>query len=45
MVCGVAAGAAFSAAWTEAGVVYVWGEATSGQLGMAAFQRPTTGRS
>ena len=32
-IAGVAAGLHFSAAWTEAGYTYVWGEATCGQLG------------
>ncbi|EGB10965.1 hypothetical protein AURANDRAFT_62296 [Aureococcus anophagefferens] len=34
-VIGIAAGASFSAAWTESGHTYVWGEATAGQLGHA----------
>ncbi|KAJ1456100.1 regulator of chromosome condensation 1/beta-lactamase-inhibitor protein II [Pelagophyceae sp. CCMP2097] len=37
-ICGLAAGATHSAAWTEAGLVYGWGEATCGQLGAKAEQ-------
>ncbi|KAK7241817.1 hypothetical protein SO694_00019176 [Aureococcus anophagefferens] len=41
-VIGIAAGASFSAAWTESGHTYVWGEATAGQLGHAkSTTRPT----
>lgn len=32
-VCGITAGQAYSAAWTESGLAYAWGEATCGQLG------------